>query len=111
MKISIQRLIDIFESSLGKDRLDNLTPRLNIERVNLVHILHCAIKLATSAYGDYQIIFDSDPHGDIHISGDEKLLVTVFNNILENAYKYSNPVQITISRNLWTAGNLPPPEQ
>ncbi len=91
MTISIQRLIDIFESSLGKDRLDNLASQLQIGALNLVDIIHSAMELAKTVYTDYQIIFKNEPYQDIQIAGDEKLLVTVFKNILDNACKYSQP--------------------
>jgi len=92
MTISTQRLMDIFESALGKDRLDNLAPQLQKEPLNLVHIIHLAMELARTVYADYQIIFNSDAYEDIQIIGDEKLLVTLFKNILDNACKYSSPM-------------------
>ena len=91
MEISIQRLIDIFESSLGNDRLDNLAPKLQITTLNLVHIIHSAVQLARTVYTDYQIILKNDVHEKIWITGDERLLVTLFKNILDNACKYSAP--------------------
>ncbi len=99
MTISIQRLIDIFESSLGKDRLDHLSPQLQIGTLNLVHIIHLAMELVRTVYADYQIIFNSESYEDIQIIGDEKLLVTVFKNILDNACKYSareEPIYILV---------------
>lgn len=90
MKISIQRLIDIFELSLGKERIDNHSPQLLIRKLNLVQIIYSAIELASTAHINHQIIFNGVPN-IIHITGDEKLLITVFSNILDNACKYCEP--------------------
>ena len=49
------------------------------------------MELTKTEYADYQIIFKNKPHEEILITGDEKLLVTVFKNILDNACKYSGP--------------------
>lgn len=99
MTLSTQRLMDIFESALGKDRLDTLAPQLQIGTLSLVHIIQSATELVKTVYTDYQIIFKNKPHEEILITGDEKLLVTVFKNILDNACKYSGmgePIYILV---------------
>jgi signal transduction histidine kinase len=98
MRISIQRLIDVFESSLGKERMDKLTPQLSMENLNLVQIIDSAIELTKTAYLHHKIIFDSEMSRHVQVTGDEKLLVTVFSNLLDNACKYSEATgQIRIS--------------
>lgn len=89
MRISTQRLMDVFESSLGKERTDQRIPQLCMKDVNLVQIINSAIELTRTAYIHHRIIFDSELYHHISITGDEKLLVTVFSNILDNACKYS----------------------
>lgn len=89
MKISIQRLVDVFESSLGKERMEKLTPQLCMEKLNLVQIIDSAIELTRTAYIHHRVIFDSELSEHVQVTGDEKLLVTVFTNILDNACKYS----------------------
>ncbi len=91
MKLSVQRLIDIFESCLGKDRMDQLTPQFKMGQVNLGQILDSAVALVNSDLGAHQILYDKNAGCSIRLTGDEKLLITVFKNILENACKYSLP--------------------
>jgi len=96
MRISIKRLIDIFDSSLGKERVDNHAPQLHIENRNLSQIIKAAIELARTVYTHHQIQADLDD--GIQIMGDEKLLITVFSNILDNACKYSEPEEPVLIR-------------
>ncbi len=100
MRISIKRLIDIFDSSLGKERVDHHTPQLQIETLDLSQIIKAAIELARTAYMSHRIMFNADFDNQIQIIGDEKLLITVFSNIFDNACKYSEPEeQILINLN------------
>lgn len=99
MKLSCQRLIDIFQSALGKERLDTLTPRLHMKRLFLAPLLESAVELTKTSHTDHEITFTGTAGGHIRIMADEKLMVTVFKNILDNACKYSepaHPVQITV---------------
>ena len=89
MKLSCKRLIAIFQSALGQERLDTLTPALHMEPLPLVPLIDAAVDLVKTVYTDHRITFKGIP--EIQITADEKMMVTVFKNILDNACKYSEP--------------------
>ncbi len=91
MRIAINRLLDIFESSLNREQLNTTEPQLNITNLELSTLLNTAIELISSRYSDHNIIPNNLPTSAVYLNGDEKLLNTVFSNILDNACKYSPP--------------------
>ncbi len=106
MRIASSRLIEIFESSLDRNQLNTLAPQLNLTKLKLSHLLDAAIQLVRSSYSNYSILLNKLPKKTIYINGDENLLRTVFCNILDNACKFSDPVNPVIINVMIDSGQL-----
>jgi two-component system sensor histidine kinase ArlS len=93
-------LSDIVSSLLVLSRIDNRSFNLNSSKIRLDEIIFSSAEYLRKIYPDFKIFFEiineSIRETNLEIEGDESLLKIAFNNLLKNAYMYSDNKEVRI---------------
>jgi two-component system, sensor histidine kinase LadS len=85
-----ERMASLINQALREDRLDSASWRANSAFVHVTDLLQSGIsygEMISSARHRFELQCDQD----LQIQGDHELLLTMINNIIDNAVKYSPP--------------------
>ncbi len=98
---SVRSMIDLVNTLLELVRANSDAVTLRYQPVRVDELLWQARGNLLTKYPDYQIEieFDTMPEGedDLILLGDEHLLTTAFQNLMENGCKYSPDASVTVS--------------
>jgi CheY-like chemotaxis protein len=91
IKNSGMRLISTLDSILDLSRIEANKQDLNTSYVNLIEILNEVIKLYNPLIKRKKIFLKSDfPEKKVYLNSDKNLLHKIFNNLIDNAVKYTH---------------------
>ena len=85
-----KRLSDMMTNILKLSKLENQNIRPKSERFNLSESLVGALLQYEGVWEEKEIDIDTDIKDDVFISSDEELLSLVWNNLLSNAFKFTD---------------------
>ncbi|WP_320172083.1 transporter substrate-binding domain-containing protein [Maridesulfovibrio sp.] len=103
MRNSTQRLLNIFDKSLAKVRIESAEQLPENHSVDLVEIVRTVMKDVQSTHPDHIIELEFPEDSPLTVSGDSELLSLAVVNLLDNGCKYSEPdVPVVVS--LFTSG-------
>lgn len=90
---SNENMITLIEQMLDITKISQQSMRFDLTDVPIEQVLHQVIKDLEPFAKKYKVTMDSsiDPHSGITIMTDETRLYQVFQNLIENAIKYSDP--------------------
>lgn len=83
-----QRLVNIFDSSLGKDKTRSAISA-NKSAVEVSSAINLALSFVRCAYPTHNFVYEGELTSDITVWADKELFVTAVSNLLDNAGKYS----------------------
>ena len=101
MRKSTHRLLNLFETSLKKRRLDSSQVQVVKTAIDLSQIGRSVADYTQRTHPDHKIIVDLDENECFEIKADPDLLNIALVNLLDNACKYSKPgssVRLTFAR-------------
>lgn len=78
-------------------RMDDGGSAITRERLNLTEIISDVVNDSRNIAAGKGISIENNVTGDIYMTGNQSLLVSVFNNLIDNAIAYSGGTKITIS--------------
>ncbi|CAM3770690.1 sensor histidine kinase KdpD [Mucilaginibacter galii] len=85
------KLNELMNKLLSFTQIENRSIKLNKEEINLENFVQKYINTFSIKYPDFKL--DYKVEGIHHFYTDPVLLGSIFQNMIENAYKYSNPGQ------------------
>lgn len=98
------RLNELVDNLLDSSRLQAGTLQMDMQRIEMLELVHANLGRLRSRYGNLQIEFENAPE-KIYVEADSKRLEQVLENLLNNASKYAPGGQVTLdlSRNKTSA--------
>jgi signal transduction histidine kinase len=94
------QLSDIVSSLLVLSRIDERSLKMNSKKIRIDEIIFSSAEYLRKIYPEFKIFFEitneSISETNVEIEGDESLLKIAFNNLLRNAYSYSDNKQVNI---------------
>lgn len=94
------QLSDVVSSLLVLSRIENRSFNFNASRVRIDEIIFSCAEYLRKIYPDFKIYFEIQNESlrelDVEVRGDESLLKIAFNNLLKNAFTYSDNSQAKI---------------
>ncbi len=92
MQHAVDRLVEVMEVSLSKDRLETSTEQGWFETIRLIPFVDDLLDQAEGFWPDRLFVFDpDDQYQDLKVSTDQAQMKTALFNLLDNACKYSPP--------------------
>jgi len=94
---SAQELVDVTETFLDVDRIEQAAWSLRTTRVALDAVIYRAVDRFSDAALRKGLAITVQAESGVHVSGDEELLMEALSNLLSNAIRYSDQGTITAS--------------
>ena len=96
----VLRLVQLISDLENLAAVENPILQLHKENVCLNEIVHQSLHTISGLYKDKGIIVNVAESEAVYITGDYSRLIQVFDNLLSNAYKYTNSgsIQVAVSR-------------
>jgi two-component system phosphate regulon sensor histidine kinase PhoR len=85
------KLNDLMNKLLSLTQLENRSLKVNIQAIDLGQLLQEFKESYQLKYPDFQVLFELNNINVIY--SDKVLLISLFQNLFDNAYKYSHPKQ------------------
>ena len=99
-RLEIARLNGLIDKVMETSSIKNIgEAELRLETINLKDILIAITKRVGSAFPGNNIVFDTDGLTDADVRVNVLMLKGIFNNVLENAIKYSSGSKVEIGLN------------
>ena len=100
MKRAMARLVEIMDSSLERQRMDDEQLKGENQLIRLAPFLQNLVNDARELWAERTLELELDTSSRDHVEGDQLLLKTAILNLLDNAIKYSpagEPVRIALN--------------
>lgn len=85
------KLNNLMNTLLNYAQIENKVIKAKIENIQIDTFIENIVRATEVKYPEMQISYDLEFENDTELQADPVLLSSVFNNLIDNAYKYSNP--------------------